>query len=70
VERLATPTVIRAQNLGKTMNDIRTWLDAEKIEPIVFKTVVCRAGIGFEISFQNEQEAARFQERFATLLPV
>jgi hypothetical protein len=35
VERLATPTVIRAQNLGKTMNDIRTWLDAEKIEPIV-----------------------------------
>ena len=67
---MATPTVIRAENLGKTMNDIRTWLDAEKIQPVDFKTVVSSAGIGFEISFQSEQEAERFQERFALLVLV
>ncbi|HXO02186.1 MAG TPA: hypothetical protein VN900_09015 [Stellaceae bacterium] len=66
---MATPTVIRAENLGETMNDIRTWLDAEKIEPVDFKTVVSHAGIGFEISFETEQEAERFQERFASLVP-
>ena len=66
---MGTPTVIRAENLGETMNDIRTWLDAEKIEPVDFKTVVSHAGIGFEISFETEQEAERFQERFASLVP-
>jgi hypothetical protein len=30
--------------------------------------VVGRAGLGFEISFRGEREAARFQERFAALL--
>jgi len=29
-----------------------------------------KAGIGFEISFRSEQEAERFQERFASLLPA
>jgi hypothetical protein len=66
---VAPPTLIRAENLGKTVNDIRTWLDAEKIEPVDFRTVVSHAGIGFEISFRNEQEAERFQERFASLVP-
>jgi hypothetical protein len=66
---MATPTVIRAENLGKTMNDIRTWLDAEKIQPVEFKTIVSHAGIGFEISFRSEQEAERFQQRFVMLVP-
>ena len=65
---LATPTVIRAGNLGDTMNNIRTWLDSEKIEPVEFKTVVSQAGIGFEISFRSEQEAERFQQRFTSLV--
>jgi hypothetical protein len=67
---MATPMVIRAEKLGETMNDIRIWLDAEKIQPVEFKTVVSHAGIGFEISFQSEREATRFQERFASLVPV
>jgi hypothetical protein len=67
---VATPTVIRVENLGKTMNAIRTWLDAEKIQPIEFRTVVGRVGLGFEISFRSEREAERFQERFASLVPV
>jgi len=54
--------------LGKTMNEIRSWLDGERIQPVQFKTVVGRAGLGFEISFHREREAERFQERFASLL--
>jgi hypothetical protein len=50
--------------LGKTMNDLRTWLDSERIEPVEFKT----AGGSFEISFRREREAERFQRRFAPLL--
>jgi hypothetical protein len=65
---MATPTVIRAENLGNTMNAIRTWLDAEKIQPVDFRTVVGHAGIGFEIGFRTEQEAERFQRRFASLV--
>jgi hypothetical protein len=70
---LTMPTVIRAATRRSTpsanaINEIRTWLDREKIEPVEFKTVVGRAGFGFEISFKNEEEAARFQERFASLI--
>jgi hypothetical protein len=70
---LLTPIMVQAENsinasLDKTMRDIRTWLDSERIEPVYFKTVVGRAGLGFEISFRREREAERFQERFASLL--
>jgi hypothetical protein len=44
--------------LGKTMNDLRTWLDSERIEPVDFKT----AGGRFEISFRREREAERFSD--------
>lgn len=67
---MATPTVIRADNLGKTMKDIRIWLDAEKIEPTDFKTIVGHGGIGFEISFRSEQEVRHFRERFSSLVAV
>lgn len=50
--------------LGKTMNDIRTWLDTERIEPVGFKT----ASGKFEIGFRREREAKSFQQRFAPLL--
>ena len=68
-----TPVVVQAENseklpLAKTMKDIRIWLDSERIEPVQFKTVVGRGGLGFEISFRREHEADRFQERFASLL--
>jgi hypothetical protein len=70
---LLTPVAVQAENsrnvpLDKTMRDIRIWLDGERIEPVQFKTVVARAGLGFEISFRREHEAERFQERFASLL--
>jgi hypothetical protein len=69
---LPSSVVVQAESsknmLAKTMDDIRTWLDSERIEPVEFKTVVGRAGLGFEISFRDEREAERFQERFAPLL--
>ena len=67
---LLIPVVVQAGNapLVKTMREIRIWLDSERIEPVHFKTVVGRGGLGFEISFRDEDEAGRFQERFASLL--
>jgi len=47
------------------MNEIRSWLDQNRIEPVDFKTVVGREGIGFEIRFRTEGEAERFQREFA-----
>ena len=70
---LRTPVVVqpkatRDMPFGETMRDIRIWLDSERIQPAEFKAVVGRAGLGFEISFNDESEAERFQERFAFLL--
>jgi hypothetical protein len=62
---LLAPAVVQPEarggmSLDETMRDIRTWLDSERIEPVQFKTVVGRAGLGFEISFRREREAERF----------
>ena len=70
---LLTPVVLHADNrpntpLGSAMNEIRTWLNGEKIEPVEFRTVVGEGGLGFEISFRHEREAERFRRRFAALL--
>jgi hypothetical protein len=72
---LRTPVIVKPKTvrddmpLAATMRDIRIWLDSERIEPVEFKAVVGRVGLGFEISFRDEHEAERFQERFASLLP-
>lgn len=70
---LRTPVVVqpkaaRDMPFAETMKDIRIWLDSERIQPAEFKAVVGRAGLGFEISFREESEAERFQQRFASLL--
>ena len=70
---LLTPVVVHADNprntpLDKAMNEIRTWLDRERIQPVVFKMVVNGAVLGFEIGFRHEHEAALFEEHFASLL--
>ena len=51
--------------IGSIMNEIRSWLDQNRIQPVDFKTVVGREGIGFEIRFRTEGEAERFQREFA-----
>jgi|HubBroStandDraft_6_1064221.scaffolds.fasta_scaffold1621366_1 hypothetical protein len=69
----SNPSVISAKvprrtSLGSTMSEIRTWLDREQIQPAAFKTVVSRAGLGFEIEFNDERAAQRFQEQFPSLV--
>ena len=68
---LTPPFVVRVEkkpesSFGAIMNDIRTWLDHRKIEPISF-TPVAKAdtGVGFEIAFNSEDEANLFQHEFA-----
>ena len=50
--------------IGQIMNEVRFWLDENKIEPVDFKTVVGREGIGFEMRFRKEEEGDRFQRAF------
>ena len=54
--------------LGRAVGDMRAWLDAEDIQPSNFRTVVGEGGLGFEISFREENEADRFVERFRSLI--
>ena len=50
--------------IGQIMNEIRSWLDENRIEPVDFRTLVGHEGIGFEIRFRTEQEGERFQRAF------
>lgn len=51
--------------LGRLMNDIRTWLESEKIQPAHFIPIVGTVGFGFEIGFRSEEDAKRFRQWFA-----
>jgi hypothetical protein len=46
--------------IGEITNEIRSWLDRNKIEAVDFRTVVGHEGIGFEIRFRTERDAERF----------
>ena len=50
--------------LGRLMNEIRSWLDGEKIQPMYFRPVVGAVGFGFEIGFRSEEDAKRFRVWF------
>ena len=52
-------------SFGGTMNNIRSWLDHSHIQPVLFKPVASdRSGVGFEIGFNSEEEAHRFEREF------
>jgi hypothetical protein len=72
---LTSPVVVRRGNqpntpLGDTLAEIRRWLDSERIEPAMFKTVVHPRGLGFEMSFKSETEADRFRRQFPALVGI
>src|ERR1043165_1752566 len=53
---VATPIKIEVHRptgtpIGDILNEVRSWLDRNRIEPIEFKTAVGREGIGFEIRY-------------------
>jgi hypothetical protein len=45
------------------MNEIRMWLDSQKIEPVSFRSAP-GATSGFEIAFDNAEDAERFRRHF------
>jgi hypothetical protein len=53
-------------SFGETMNAVRIWLDHRHIRPASFNPVTnARSGVGFEISFNTEDEAHLFEQQFA-----
>jgi hypothetical protein len=47
---------------GSMMNEIRAWLDHRKIQPVLFRAA--DHGVGFELTFNNDDEAALFELEF------
>ena len=54
-----------SDTFGGTMNVIRIWLDHRHIQPVSVKPVAnARSGDGFEVGFNNQDEAHLFEEAF------
>lgn len=51
-------------SFADAMNQHRTWLDTNKIQPASFKPININGVIGFELGFRNEDEAALFDKQF------
>jgi hypothetical protein len=47
---------------------MHSWLAEQQIKPLQFTVVVGEGGLGFEISFLEEQEADRFVRRFRSFI--
>ncbi len=64
---LNPPFIVRVEkkpesSFGVIMNDIRTWLDHRRIQPISFEPIAkASSGVGFEIGFNTEDEAHLFE---------
>jgi hypothetical protein len=53
-------------SFGDTMNAVRIWLDHRDIRPTSFLPITqIDSGIGFQIGFNNEDEAHLFEREFA-----
>jgi hypothetical protein len=67
---LKSPLSVRVEKPGKAfgaaMNEIRTWLDAHKIQPVDFRPDPAAPGaVAFEIKFSRDDEARLFEQTFA-----
>ena len=52
--------------LGYAMNEIRSWLDGHRIQPVWFKTLPKKTGgVAVEIRFDTEYEACLFVQKFS-----
>lgn len=56
----------QGENLGETMNRLRSWLDREKIQIAEFKTEADATGYTFKIGFLTVDAANRFRRQFAS----
>jgi hypothetical protein len=52
--------------IADAMNEMRTWLDNNRLQPVQFKIVFDRmTGIAFDVMFRSEAEAILFAQVFA-----
>jgi len=52
--------------LGTLMNNMRTWLDHQRIQPVDFKPITLDSGLAFDVVFQNPQQAGVFRAEFGS----
>ena len=52
-------------DLASPMNQMRTWLDAKRIEPVVFKLSIIPGGSVFRVEFRSASEATAFARALA-----
>ena len=54
-----------AADIGSVMERMREWLDAQRIEPDVFRHTADEAGVTIHLQFKVESEAFAFAQRFS-----
>jgi hypothetical protein len=54
-----------ATKIGSLMERMREWLDAQRIEPDVFRHAVDEAGVLIHLQFKVESEASAFGDAFS-----
>jgi len=61
-----TVRIERAETaLANAMNEMRTWLDSTRLQPVEFKIAMTGvAGIAFDVTFQTEADASQFEQAF------
>lgn len=52
-------------SLGGRLRDIRLWLDHAKIIPLNVRVMPNTFGFGFEVTFNDPDDAHRFREAFS-----
>ncbi len=64
-----SPYYIRVETprhgFAETMDEMRVWLDAHKIQQSEFKIVPTATGIAVDLRFPDEYHASLFQQKFA-----
>lgn len=66
---LKSPLIVHVERpekaFGLAMNEIRSWLDSHKIQPVDFRPGESGPGaVAFEIKFKREDEAHLFEQAF------
>jgi hypothetical protein len=54
-----------ADDLMSVMAKMREWLDAQRIEPDIFRHMVDEAGVTIHLQFKVENEAVAFAHAFS-----
>ena len=67
--RIAKVRISKDASLGATMNQMRIWLDKQKIQPARWEAMVDAGGFTVTIAFQRDDESELFRRQFADNQP-